>query len=90
MYAPFFIAVKAKTRGVGAILLSTDIPMAWMADLIRIRDRELFGAAKNDPKWTLQKSRQNSNESTAVRAADQNRTFSSGAFPTNCGQSFAD
>ena len=46
------IRTDASTTGVGAILLSmTDVPMAWMADIIRIRDLELFGATKNDPKW---------------------------------------
>ena len=46
------IRTDASTTGVGAILFSmTDVPMAWMADVIRIRDLELFGATKNDPKW---------------------------------------
>ena len=29
----------------------TDKPLAWMADIIRLRDLELFGAEASDPKW---------------------------------------
>ena len=46
------IRTDASTTGVGAILSSmTDEPLAWMADIIRLRDLELFGATAGDPKW---------------------------------------